>query len=71
MTNQSRAAPKLTVWPVEITQGLRETEAGTTGGWGWSCEAHPTPVGLHGYPNDVAALLGLRDHLGVCGGRTL
>jgi hypothetical protein len=63
--------PKLTVWPVEITQGVRETDAGPRIGWGWVCKAHDAPAGLHGYPNDVEAFLALRDHLGVCHGRTV
>lgn len=71
MTAQRSTKPSLTAWPVEIVHGVRDTDEGPRGGWGWLCFAHPLTLGLHGYPNDIEALIALRDHLGVCRGRTV
>lgn len=69
MDESLTSCPTLTAWPVVIYHGMVVGHDGPDSGWGWRCNAHPAPVWYHGYPNDVAALLDLREHLAGCAGR--
>lgn len=68
MVDQQRIyVPTRTSWRVEIYHGVVVTDAGAQGGWGWMCESHDQPVGMHGFHADYVALGDLMAHMRTCG----